>query len=212
MEGDEAIFSTDESSINNDDDLNDNAKVSNSLLAKDENTSQVGEFIFICKNCRAILHHPNHCIEHIQFHKNEEQFLCECGSRFNKRTALLQHQRRKHNIRRKNSTGLKSKNLNPGKYPFKCGICEERFKTYEYATRHSSIHPEYRNVKCTKCVAAFEWDVELIVHSAQMHVDGKEIFECVVCSRSFDSKVKLEIHQRHSNHKFELLRQKTHMQ
>lgn len=89
---------------------------------------------------------------------------------------------------------LKIQKINQIVKNFPCPFCEKSYTRKGKLTEHSKKkHTNPLPFPCGKCNKAFEWGVDLIIHS-KVHVEEK-IFQCPVCSKQFFTNGHLKSHQ-----------------
>ena len=89
---------------------------------------------------------------------------------------------------------LKDSQINKGKKPFKCSICDSSFSQKGTLKRHmASVHEEKKPFKCPTCDAGFAQKGKLIRHLESVH-ELKKPFKCPTCDASFAQKSQLKKH------------------
>ncbi|KAL4231685.1 hypothetical protein ACF0H5_009264 [Mactra antiquata] len=81
-------------------------------------------------------------------------------------------------------------------YPFKCDICDKRYKRRESLNSHKKTHlpNEERSFHCLKCGKGFNFRHGLRVHE-RIHSDVKP-YKCTKCDKSFRQLGHLQVHLR----------------
>ena len=160
---------------------------------------------FKCEICRAKFSQKNSLMQHIKLRHLEksQKFPCQICN-----TILFSEKDLKTHISL----------VHEEKKPFKCGICKSKFSEKISLNRHMVlIHKAEKSiVKCKVCHAVFTELTDLKRHLASGHEgkfvkdgssesriksklgysikDLKKWFECTLCSKKFESNLKLERH------------------
>uniref|UniRef100_A0A182YFH7 Uncharacterized protein n=1 Tax=Anopheles stephensi TaxID=30069 RepID=A0A182YFH7_ANOST len=105
-----------------------------------------------------------------------------CFKRFSSRQLLKEHQR---TVNRK----------------YACPQCGKRFMTQANLDIHSKCHKNKETYKCCGCRIDFEQELDLLVHSQEVHrpertIDAQKPFECDTCYRRYPTRKSLATHKR----------------
>uniref|UniRef100_A0A182R9T1 Zinc finger protein n=1 Tax=Anopheles funestus TaxID=62324 RepID=A0A182R9T1_ANOFN len=105
-----------------------------------------------------------------------------CFKRFSSQHLLKEHQR---SVNRK----------------YACPQCGKRFMTQANLDIHSKCHKNTETYKCCGCRMDFEQELELLVHSQEVHrpertFDVEKPFECDTCYRRYPTRKSLATHKR----------------
>ncbi|XP_050100300.1 zinc finger protein 528-like [Anopheles aquasalis] len=82
-----------------------------------------------------------------------------------------------------------------------CARCGKRFMTQANLDTHSKCHKDRETYKCCGCRGEFETELELLLHSEQVHrperkEDSDKPFECETCFRRYSKRKSLVKHRR----------------
>ncbi|KAF4107091.1 hypothetical protein G5714_011455 [Onychostoma macrolepis] len=172
-----------------------------------ENTS-------ICKICSKSFCTEGSLQRHMLVHQNMTPFCCDsCGSCFQSKFYLKEHERLHTEIRAKNqtedpvnsrlshveitlqpdsvnvnansrqSTRLSLSAQGPGKFPFHCKICDRPFRRQKSMKNHMLSHQGDRNYPCIFCGRRFLKSWHLAEH-LRIHT-GEKPFGCNKCGKTF---------------------------
>lgn len=62
-----------------------------------------------------------------------------------------------------------------------CSICSAAFKTVGNLHRHEATHAESKNFHCEKCSKSFKTKIALNVHNQNVHIEFNVLVECPIC-------------------------------
>uniref|UniRef100_A0A182Q7G4 Protein krueppel n=1 Tax=Anopheles farauti TaxID=69004 RepID=A0A182Q7G4_9DIPT len=82
-----------------------------------------------------------------------------------------------------------------------CAQCGKRFMTQANLDVHSKCHKNTETYKCCGCRVDFDHELDLLVHSQQVHrpertIDAEKPFECDTCYRRYPTRKSLATHKR----------------
>uniref|UniRef100_A0A182SI39 Zinc finger protein 865 n=1 Tax=Anopheles maculatus TaxID=74869 RepID=A0A182SI39_9DIPT len=84
---------------------------------------------------------------------------------------------------------------------YACPQCGKRFMTQANLDIHSKCHKNKETYKCCGCRIDFEQELDLLVHSQEVHrpertIDAQKPFECDTCYRRYPTRKSLATHKR----------------
>ncbi|XP_053673760.1 uncharacterized protein LOC128724019 [Anopheles nili] len=162
----------------------------------EEETTIVLEQQRKCCGCRKLFDSEESLLEHCQsVHLPSESSASQCVldddkyvrcslcyKRFSSQHLLKEHQR---TVNRK----------------YACSQCGKRFMTQANLDTHSKCHKNKETYKCCGCRVDFEHELDLVVHSQEIHrpertIDLEKPFECDTCYRRYPTRKSLATHKR----------------
>lgn len=143
------------------------------------------EYKFECPICQNRYAKERSLKSHISYvHENIKKYQCNlCKKRFIENFALKQHL-----ARHKNDTAQKV---------FKCPLCPRTYaqkKFLDYHIAHHDANPRQKRHPCLKCKKVYATNVALKDHMQIVH-EGKVLYECKICNKSFKSLGSLNAHE-----------------
>ncbi|XP_063240013.1 uncharacterized protein LOC134540893 isoform X2 [Bacillus rossius redtenbacheri] len=137
-----------------------------------------------CHICKQLLQTEGALEEHLSQHSlGEKHVQCTlCSEKFEDSFYLQQHMEEKHS------------------FSHQCSYCDEVFPNKKLLLRHEKTHPERLCFKCDRCEDAFETEIKLKTHLANVHGDtsyklgSATIFKCDQCGKVLTSQYYLKKH------------------
>ena len=144
-----------------------------------------------CIICGKLFQKRNALLIHERIHTGEKLYKCEtCKKTFTQSSSLAQHKR-----------------SHTGEKPYECDICETRFNQRNHLAEHKRIHTGEKPYSCKICEKAFIKKSNLDEHET-IHT-GEKPYKCDTCEKAFTARSNLARHKRlhkditaaHSNRK-----------
>ncbi|XP_041843175.1 zinc finger protein 1035 [Melanotaenia boesemani] len=158
---------------------------------EEEEVDVIGEDLYKCSDCSLQFSSKSALLEHQnKRHQDRKQFECErCGKTFAKMRYLRKHESR-HRLKEANNIAVQ-----PVGTKFKCGQCSTKLNTPEELSLHMRLHAEEQagDFRCDMCYKSFS-QRSLLKQHQESHV-GEVVYECTECDKAFAFPHLLEEHQ-----------------
>ncbi|XP_017284660.1 zinc finger protein OZF-like isoform X8 [Kryptolebias marmoratus] len=171
-------FSSSETEVSEDDDMNDPdpllKNLSDSIASKKIQSEQKS---FSCGVCGKTFNRK-YRTTHMRIHSGQKPFVCDvCGHEFGQRSTLQTHLR-----------------IHSGQKLFPCDVCGHTFARKPYLIAHMRIHTGQKPFACDICGHRCGQKSNLNRHM-RIHT-GQKPFSCDVCGHKFGQKSTLNRHMR----------------
>lgn len=121
----------------------------------------------------------------VTIHMNIKNHKCPvCGKKYPYPSRLMNHMQKHTDLEIQQSSGEK---------PFACDVCDERFATKYFLTKHLEVHTGVKQAfQCSECNKTFD-DVSNYRRHKTLH-ENREMFACWECDRAFPMRDYLDNH------------------
>ncbi|KAI2659279.1 Zinc finger protein OZF [Labeo rohita] len=143
----------------------------------------------VCKFCSKSFSTKGSLQRHMLVHQDMAPFSCgSCGSQFKSKFHLKEHERLHTdsvnvNTDPRHTTRLSLPAQGPGKFPFRCKVCDRPFRRQKSLKNHMLLHQGDRNYPCIFCGRRFFKSWHLAEH-IRIHT-GEKPFGCSKCGKAF---------------------------
>ncbi|XP_020298691.1 zinc finger protein 525-like [Pseudomyrmex gracilis] len=79
--------------------------------------------------------------------------------------------------------------------PYRCQVCDKRFRRKQHLTSHEAVHSSLRPHICDKCDNTYKIKQHLSRHYKLRHSDSKKPYKCQVYEKRFSTKHNLTTHE-----------------